>query len=84
MLADLLGKQIEGKPVQKQPVSALLPGFNVIVPKGREVGGTFSQVPLCRSASQTGCVISYVSFRENLPPPANSFFGRTTVGNTVA
>lgn len=84
MLSELLKQQIEGKPVQKQLVSALLLGFNVIVPKGREVGGTFSQVPLCRSASQTGCVITYVSFRENLPPPANSLFGRATEGNTVA
>jgi hypothetical protein len=84
MLSELLKQQIEGKPVQKQLVSALLPGFNVIVPKGRDVGGTFSQLPLCRSAGQTGCVISYVSFRENLPPPANSLFGRATEGNTVA
>jgi hypothetical protein len=84
MLSELLGKQIEGKPVQKQLVSALLLGSNVIVPKGRDVGGTFSQVPLCRSAGQTGCVVAYVSFRENLPPPANSLFGKATDGNTVA
>jgi uncharacterized protein YceK len=84
VLADLLKHQIEGKPAQKQLVSAILLGYNVIVPKGREVGGTFSHVPLCRSVGQTGCVVAYVSFRENLPPPGNSLFGRTTDGNTVA
>ncbi|MBC7993741.1 MAG: hypothetical protein H7Z15_10910 [Rhizobacter sp.] len=30
--------------------------------------------PLCRSASQTGCAISYVSFRANTPPPEKSLF----------
>jgi hypothetical protein len=84
MLSDLLRLQIEGKPVQKQLVSALLIGSNITVPAGKDVGGTFSQIPLCRSASQTACVISYVSFRDRLPPPANSLFGRVTDGNQVA
>lgn len=84
MLSDLLRQQIEGKPVQKQLVSALLIGSNITVPKGKDVGGTFSQVPLCRTAAQTGCVISYVSFRDRLPPPANSLFGRSADGNQVA
>jgi hypothetical protein len=83
-LAELLKQQIEGKPVQKQLVSAFLPGYNVIVPNGRDTGGTFSQLRLCQSTSQTGCVISYVSFRESLPPPANTRYGKATDGNTVA
>ncbi len=57
-------------------ISALLLGTNVAVPKGRDVGGTFKNIPLCHSAEQTGCVISYVSFRSNVPPPADSRFGR--------
>jgi hypothetical protein len=83
-LAELLKQQIEGKPVQQQLVSAVLPGYNVFVPNGRDTGGTFSQLRLCRSTNQTGCVISYVSFRENLPPPANTRYGKATDGNTVA
>ncbi len=35
-----------------------------------------SKMPLCRSAEQTGCVITYVSFRSTIPPPADSRFGR--------
>jgi hypothetical protein len=84
MLSDLLRQQIEGRPVQKQLVSALLIGTNVSVPPGKDVGGTFKQVPLCRSPGQAGCVVSYVSFRDRLPPPANSLFGRVTDGNQVA
>jgi hypothetical protein len=44
-------------------LSALLIGFNVEVPEGRTVGGTFKETPLCTRVGQTGCVVSYVSFR---------------------
>lgn len=84
MLSDLLRLQIEGKPAQKQLVSALLIGTNISVAPGKDNGGTFNSVPLCRAAAQTGCVIAYVSFREDAPPPANSLFGRVTDGNVVA
>ena len=35
-------------------VSAILLGTSVAVPKGKDVGGSFQHVPLCRSTSQTG------------------------------
>jgi hypothetical protein len=84
ILSELVRQEIEGKPVQKQLVSALLIGTNISVPPGKDSGGTFRQLPLCRSAGQTACVISYVSFRDRLPPPANSLFGRVSDGNQVA
>lgn len=76
VLTQLIRNEIDGKPDQERIISALLLGTNVSVPKGKDVGGAFQHMPLCRSASQTGCVISYVSFRSNVPPPANSRFGR--------
>lgn len=76
VLMQLIRSEIDGKPIQDRVVSALLLGMNVAVPKGRDVGGTFKKMPLCHSANQTGCVISYVTFRETVPPPANSLFGR--------
>lgn len=76
MLAELVAREIEGKPVQRQIVSALLLGTNIAVPKGRDVGGAFQHMPLCRSATQTGCVIAYTSFRADAPPPADTLFGR--------
>jgi Protein of unknown function (DUF3089) len=80
MLADLIAREIDGKPVQRQIVSALLLGTNIAVPKSQDVGGAFKNVPLCRSASQTGCVIAYTSFRTDSPPPADTLFGRIGPG----
>jgi len=84
LLVQLMRNEIDGKPVQSRLVSALLLGANVAVPAGKDVGGAFAAIPLCRSASQTGCVISYVTFRSNIPPPADSRFGRVADKSHVA
>ena len=76
VLMQLIRNEIDGKPIQDRIVSAMLLGMNVSVPKGKDVGGTFKHMPLCRSANQTGCIVTYVTFRETVPPPANSLFGR--------
>jgi hypothetical protein len=76
LLTDLIHYEIDGKPLQSRLVSAMLLGMSLPVPKGKDVGGAFQHVPLCRSASRTGCVITYVSFRSTVPPPANTLFGR--------
>lgn len=75
ILKVLMQQEIDGKPVQKQLISAMLLGTNVAVPAGKDVGGDLKTIPLCRRNSQTGCLISYVSFRDTAPPPANSRFG---------
>ncbi len=80
VLMQLIKNEIDGKPIQERIVSALLIGMNVAVPKGKDVGGQFQKMPLCRSGNQTGCVISYVTFRETAPPPANTLFGRLPGG----
>ena len=77
VLKRLLAEEIDGKPVQKQLVSAILPGTNFLVPAGKVVGGDLKSIPLCTVQGQTGCVISYVTFRDDAPPPVNSRFGRT-------
>jgi pimeloyl-ACP methyl ester carboxylesterase len=75
VLTQLIRNEIDGKPVQARIVSALLLGTSLAVPKGKDVGGAFQHVPVCRSAAQTGCVIAYASFRSTVPPPENSRFG---------
>lgn len=77
MLVELMRSQIDGNAVQSRLVSALILGFNLEVPRGSDVGGAFKQIPLCRSANQTGCVVAHVSFRASSPPPLNARFGRT-------
>ena len=84
ILAELIRREIDGKPVQARMVSAIIPGATIAVPRGKDVGGAFQHVPVCRSASQTGCVIAYSSFRSTLPPPANTRFGKVADANLVA
>ncbi len=84
ILAELMRKEIDGKPVQSRMVSAILMGTTIAVPKGKDVGGAFQHIPLCHSSSQTGCVITFASFRSTIPPPADSLFGRVADSNMVA
>jgi hypothetical protein len=84
ILNRLVREEIDGKPVQSRLVSAILLGATLTVPKGQEVGGSFQHVPLCRSATQTGCVITFASFRSTIPPPANTLFGKATAADLVA
>jgi len=74
VLTQLIANEIDGKPAQDKLVSAMLLGSNLAVDKGGKTG-TFKSIPLCEAADQTGCAISYVSFRADAPPPANSRFG---------
>lgn len=78
LLKALLKNEIEGRPGASQLVAAYIPGNNVAVPTGKDVGGDLKSTPICRSASQTGCVIAWVSFRDGKVPPAGSRFGRTS------
>lgn len=76
VLLALIKAEIDGKPAQKQLVSAILLGTNVVVPDGADVGGSLKHIPACRAGDQTGCVISYVSFRDNVPPSQSGLFGK--------
>jgi len=85
MLIQLLANDIEGRPEAKRMKLAIVPGFNVLVPQGKLVGGTFKSTPLCSAPGQTGCVLSWVSFRERNAPPAGAIFGYSArPGMTVA
>jgi Protein of unknown function (DUF3089) len=83
MLARLVREQIDPNPAERSRlVSALLLGGpsrlgGITVPQGRDVGGSFQNVPACRSESQVGCVVAFSTF--NAPVPANAGFGRTTL-----
>ncbi len=37
-----------------------------MAPPGKLTGGTYKSIPLCTAEAQTGCVITYVSFRDRL------------------
>src|SRR5689334_23014930 len=76
MLQMLIANEIENNPALAARMKlAILPGFNVLVPQGKLVGGTFKKTPLCSREGQTGCVIAWSSFREKNVPPEGAIFG---------
>jgi len=77
VLTQMIQSEIDGKPVQKQLISAILMGTRLAVPKnGSGIGGDFKHIPLCKSPTQLQCAIAYASFRDSVPPPPDAFFGR--------
>ncbi|MEQ8690801.1 MAG: DUF3089 domain-containing protein, partial [Pseudomonadales bacterium] len=77
VLTQLIRAEIEGQPVQDKVIAAYLIGSSgVLNPPGKDVGGTFKHMPLCRSTNQTQCIVTFASFRDTIPPPENTRFGR--------
>ena len=84
ILRELLAEEVEPDPeLHDRLVSALLLGTSVSVPAGQDVGSDLPETPLCRSVDQTGCVVTYASFRTEAPPPPNSLFGDGDEGETA-
>lgn len=86
MLQQLIAREIETRPADAARMRlAILAGFNVLVPQGGLVGGTFKSTPLCSRPGQTGCVLAWSSFREKNVPPDHAMFGVSDrPGMTVA
>ena len=85
ILARLIAHEIEGKPEQRLLAGALILGFDVEVPEGKDVGGTFKTIPLCRSGGQGGCVVAYETFSaSSLPPNDSRFTHAETPGMEIA
>jgi Protein of unknown function (DUF3089) len=83
-LLQLLAEEIEGKPVAKNMLSAILLGWPVEVPAGKLIGGSLKSTPLCAKVGQTGCVITYMTFRASSPPSADAFLGRAARAGMTA
>lgn len=82
VLTGLVQTEIDGDPtLRSRLVSAMLIGGGVLLDPGSLTQGTFRNVPPCRSASQTGCVVAYNTYGST--PPAAGLFGRTTKGRTT-
>jgi hypothetical protein len=75
LLQQLIAREIEGKPIARQMKLAILPGYDLLVPEGKLVGGTLKSTPLCSRAGETGCVLSWESFRDGTQPPPGAMFG---------
>jgi hypothetical protein len=76
MLGQLIAREIENDPaVASRMLLTIIPGYNVLVPQGRLVGGSFKSTPLCSREGQTRCVMTWTSFREKNAPPPGAMFG---------
>ena len=75
VLRQLIADKVDGnRSVRSRLVSAILLGGNVLVKKGKEIGGDFQNIPGCTSSRQIGCVIAFSTFDQPVPNP--SLFGR--------
>ena len=83
-LLKLLAEEIEGRPEAKRMLSAILLGWPVEVPEGKLVGGSLKSTPLCSKVGETGCVITYMTFRAAAPPPPDAFLGRAARAGMTA
>ncbi|WCT72282.1 DUF3089 domain-containing protein [Sphingomonas naphthae] len=82
LLRQLMREEIDGKPIQRRLVSALLAGnLDLTVKKGRDRGGSFQSIPLCRREGQTGCVVAWSTYPETAP--ATRMFGSSTDGGKL-
>jgi hypothetical protein len=80
----LIQNEIEGKPIARRMLSAVIAGWSVEVPPGKLVGGSFKSIPLCTREGQTGCVLTWMSFRADSPPTIGSFLGRAATPGMTA
>lgn len=72
-LGRLIAQQIDNKPsVRKRLISAVIPGANIWVPKGKLVGGQFKHVPECQTDTELGCVMAWSTYLAQ-PDPSDSF-----------
>jgi hypothetical protein len=84
-LVRLIAEEVESQPyLSERLISAYLLGGTVQVPRGQDVGGTFASTPLCRSATQFGCVVTYATYRASDPPSMGALFGGASKPDNVA
>jgi hypothetical protein len=77
LLRQLIKDEIDRRPkLRFRMVSAIIPGGDVVVRKGRDVGGDFDHVRACRTTDQLACVVAYSAYGED--PPAESRFARVS------
>ncbi len=75
-LVTLLREEIDPDPAQRELiVSAIIAGASFQVAPGSDVGGDTQDMPLCHADDQVGCVITFQTYRDAVPPTAGALFG---------
>ena len=84
VLTQLIRNEIDGKPVQEQDRSPRCCSARTCPSRRARTSARFQNIPLCKSASQIGCASRTRRFRDTVPPPANSRFGKAQGENMAA
>jgi Protein of unknown function (DUF3089) len=72
----LLREEIDPKPEQRALIaSAIIAGTSFQVAPGQDVGGDTQNMPLCRAVGQVGCIITFQTYRDSVPPEPGALFG---------
>lgn len=83
MLRQLLDEMSD--PAERSLIISAMPiGTNISRSDTDPEAGDFAWMPTCQSADQAGCLVAYVTFRDSVPPPANSRFGRVETAGEQA
>jgi hypothetical protein len=77
MIYQMLEKDIVGSPAMDKLVVVHAIGYETVIDP---TTGLASGLPVCTSEAQTGCLVSFASFREPTPPSVDSFFGKAQDG----
>ena len=73
VLRQLITDEFDPNPaMREQLVSAVLMGLSI--PENPSSGG-FANIPVCTSDTQTGCYLSWSSYRSTAPPEPGAYFG---------
>lgn len=85
MAIELLRRRIDGDDaLRARFISAAILGGAPRVPEGQDVGGSFKNIPACKTAGQTGCVLAYASYAAEKAPAdvQNPLFGKNAPAPT--
>ncbi len=77
MIYQMLEKDIVSSPAKDGLIAVHAIGYETGIDPDT---GLASGLPVCTAASQTGCLVSFASFREPTPPSIDSFFGKIQDG----
>lgn len=76
LISQLTSAEIANNDVMDRIISVMPIGTNIYPDETGEY-----PLPPCKTASDTGCMVGYVSFRGDRAPPTNSRFGKTQSAN---
>ncbi|MBW0145824.1 DUF3089 domain-containing protein [Sphingomicrobium clamense] len=80
MLDELIANKLDQSPARDRLVRAYLAGWNIGRAPGSDRPARYSNISLCRTEDDIGCVVTWSTYAEGRIPPAGAQFGRAPEG----